>query len=569
MGPKARKGPKARPKNTENTAAKETVPLRKSPRLARSEGSDRSDHMLNTTLSTYSGSTEIIPPTAEASSPTPILHLQLDENPDQNQIPTASPRGSPGGNGGGNGGGNNSDMESLTARIQQLETEMRNRPVGAAYREEETNFNRAAMPTTSRESGGIRRRIRPKRRRGLSSSSSSSSEDNDDEDDDDTRNVTMMNPVTEKFVYTKPPKTAKMIPPFTGEKELWVVWYERFKAITAHWTHNEKLSAMLALVQGTAGEYVYDILPAKVRKNYNLLVTEMTSRFKKIISLTSYRNKYSKIKQKSTQSLEELAAVIRKTYEKAYPDRAPQTKREDLLRKFLDSLYDPKTKLALEFFKEPESIEEALEKAIAYEDAKGESPPKAKVRRVDVEGMSTEDIFEAVLADEQETVKNEPDRTKNREGNNQTNDTLKKLEAQMTTLLKQNEEKQTQGSSKPQRIRQGNVQQQQTKVSPPTTDNKLICWNCTRVGHISRNCLQDPRQCYTCQRWGHIQRFCPSTNGTERSSQNPFSANQSSGSPNRPQNYYGRNPQRPNRGVDPVPPLMGQGGQAVTRGTTN
>ena len=132
MGPKPRKGPKTRPKNTENTAAKETMTLRKSPRLARSEGSDQGDGLLNATLSTYSGSTEIIPPTAEAISPTPVVHLKNGESPplipeenlDQNQIPTASPRGSPGGYGGGNGGGNNSDMESLTARIQQLETEM-------------------------------------------------------------------------------------------------------------------------------------------------------------------------------------------------------------------------------------------------------------------------------------------------------------------------------------------------------------------------------------------------------------------------------------------------------------
>ena len=93
---------------------------------------------VHSTLSVCSGSTEIIPPTAEAISPTPVIHLQNGESPpriqeeklDQNQIPTASPQGSPGGNGCGYGGGNNPDMKSLTACIQQLETEMRNRHVG-------------------------------------------------------------------------------------------------------------------------------------------------------------------------------------------------------------------------------------------------------------------------------------------------------------------------------------------------------------------------------------------------------------------------------------------------------
>ena len=476
MGPKPKKKPKTHPKSS--TAAKESVPLRKSPRIAQSEDSDRSDQALNPALSAYSGSTEIIPPTAINQSP--VLNLQIGDNPDLNQIPTSS---FPGISPGGNGGGNNSDMESLNARIQQLETEVRARPVGVTHRQGETSPIQSAMPM-SHESG---RPIAPncsKRRRELSSISS---DDDDDEKDDDGEDTTTRNSMAKKFVYTKPPKTAKMIPPFTGEKELWAVWFARFEAITAQWTHNEKLSAMLALLQGSAGEYVFDILPAKVRVNYNLLVREMTSRFKKIISLTSYRNKYAKIKQKSTQSLEELAAVIRKMYEKAYPDREPQTKREDLLRKFLDSLYDPKTRLTLEYFKEPKSIEEALEKAIAYEDAKGEKSPKAKVRRIDTEEMSAKDILETVLADAQDCgsngPSNGPSNTMIKDQNNGTNEAMKKLETQMATLLKQNDEKQKRIQAKPRKVRRGNIQQ--TRVPPSTRDNEVICWNCSRVGHIS------------------------------------------------------------------------------------
>ena len=591
MGPKPKKkGPKAPTKGKPATVAKEIMPLRKSPRLARSEVTDQNDPPLATTLSAYSGSTDIIPPTPYDNN-TAVPHVPNNDGPpllvrqdnlgDYQTSPVALQSESPRNN----SGSYHSDMESLTARvrqleteacIRQLETETRIRPGEIRPAREETSGHRVAIPTNSRtprEAGGPRTTTRPNRRRELSPSSSSEDDDDDNEDDYDDQDPPALSRAAEKFVYTKPPKTAKMIPPFTGEKELWVVWLSRFEAITAQWTHNEKLSAMLALLQGTAGEYAFDILPARVRKNYNLLVKELTSRFKKIISLTSYRNKYSKIKQKSTQSLEELAAVIRKTYEKAWPGREPQTKREDLLRKFLDSLYDPKTRLALEFFKEPESIEEALEKAIAYEDAKGENPPRSKVRRMEVDEMPSEDILEALLADEPDSGNKEPKNPKNKATDTGgTSETLKKLETQMNTLLKQKDDKPTRRRPPNlRRIRQGYIRQ--TRVPPPRTGTtEMICWNCSRTGHVSRYCMQNPRQCNTCQRYGHMAQFCPSTNGTQRRSQNPFSANQPGGFQNRPQNNFpGNRPQHNGTNGHPPPPpqVTGTGGQAATRETTN
>ena len=240
-----------------------------------------------------------------------------------------------------------------------------------------------------------------------------------------------------------------------------------------------------------------------------------------------------------------------------------------MLRKFLDSLYDPKTRLALEYFKEPKSIEEALEKAIAYEDAKGENQPKAKVRRIDTEEMSSEDILEMVLADAQGPENNEPNNTKIKDENNGTNEALKKLETQVTTLVKQNDEKQKRRRANPRKVHRGNIRQ--TRVPSTATDNEPICWNCSRVGHISRKCPVNPRQCHTCQRWGHIKRFCPSASGPERRSQNPFSANQSGGFQNRSQNNFLVNQPRLNETANQpqVPPLRGTGGQAATRQTTN
>ena len=302
------------------------------------------------------------------------------------------------------------------------------------------------------------------------------------------------------LLNTDPPKAVKVIPAFTGENELWTMWLGRFKAISSQWTDNEKLSAMLPLLRGTAGTYVFDILPAHIRGNYDLLIKELTARFKKIITTTHYKKEYSKIKQRPTQSLENLAIVIRETYEKAWPDREPHIKQEDLLWKFIDSLYDPHTRLALEYYKEPESIDEALEKAIAYEDATREMATKTPLSQIEATKMSLEDVQDAEPANE------------NNKGNNMsyvksgvkgtgTSEALKKLDAKLNKLLEQ-------GGERPRQQRLRIRRNRQTGLMPNRNLPTPTCWNCSTVGHFSRSCPYERQQCHTCQKFGHLAQYC-------------------------------------------------------------
>ena len=48
--------------------------------------------------------------------------------------------------------------------------------------------------------------------------------------------------------------------------------------------------------------------------------------------------------QKSSESVEEYAAELKRLYDKANANRDEDTRREDLLRKFLDGLYDKKAR---------------------------------------------------------------------------------------------------------------------------------------------------------------------------------------------------------------------------------
>ena len=301
MGPKPNKGPYPKSKNF--IIAKDRAPLRKSPRLARLEVTDPNYSLFATKLNAHSDSTV------------------GKDNVGNEQTPTTSPQS-------GNhrrDRSNLSDMESLTTRIPPLlETVGQTQPIERTCSEEEAPHNRSIMSTnatTSEGLGGQRTTTCSNRMRELSCSNSSDidNEDNNDNNDNDDRDSTTSNQTAERFVYTDPPKAVKVIPAFTGENELWTVWFGRFKAISSQWTDNEKLSAMLPLLQGTAGTYVFDTLPAH-------------------------------------------------------------------------------TRLALEYYKEPESVHEALEKVIAYEDATKEMPTKATIRQTKADEMSSEDAMEAGTA---------------------------------------------------------------------------------------------------------------------------------------------------------------------------
>ena len=267
MGPKPKKGPYSKSQNF--IAAKERTPLRKSPRLAWSEVTYQNDPQLDATVDTCSGST----PTAPAQSGT----CRKDS------------------------GSNMSDMESTTAHMcipQLLETVGQTQHIEMTCSQGETPHDRLIMPTnatTLEGLGGARTKTRSNGMRELSSSNSSDGDNDNDDDnnDNDDRDPTTSNQAAERFVYTDPPKAVKVIPAFTGENELWTAWLGRFKAISSQWTDNEKLSAMLPLLQGTAGTYVFDILPAHTRGNYDLLIKELTARFKKIITATHYKKEYS------------------------------------------------------------------------------------------------------------------------------------------------------------------------------------------------------------------------------------------------------------------------------------
>lgn len=74
--------------------------------------------------------------------------------------------------------------------------------------------------------------------------------------------------------------------------------------------------------------------------------------------------------QKPGDTASQYGAEFKKLYDKVYQDRNPETRREDLLRRFLEGLTDENARFQIEFVKEPADIEEAIRHVIYFTGAK-------------------------------------------------------------------------------------------------------------------------------------------------------------------------------------------------------
>ena len=157
------------------------------------------------------------------------------------------------------------------------------------------------------------------------------------------------------------------IPAFTG-KESWNVWYTRFRDISKRrgWSEEKKLDELLPKLQGSAGEFVYDQLPSKVRQNYSALTRELKNRFRKVVNPKTYSTKFAASNQKPNQSVEDYAAELKMLYDKAFPTRDRRTRNEDLLRRFLNGLADKDAKFQVEYVKNPADIDTAVDEVVNF-----------------------------------------------------------------------------------------------------------------------------------------------------------------------------------------------------------
>ena len=161
------------------------------------------------------------------------------------------------------------------------------------------------------------------------------------------------------------------IPAFTGD-ERWDIWKKMFDrtAVTNGWSEIEKLAQLLPRIQGSAGDFVHGQLSNDVAYDYDRLVRELESRYRVIETPKMFGAQFSNRKQKQNETVFEYAADLKRLYDKAHSNRDTQTRKEDLLRRFLDGLHDDEARFAVEFNKDPNTIDEAVNQVINFQEAK-------------------------------------------------------------------------------------------------------------------------------------------------------------------------------------------------------
>ena len=155
---------------------------------------------------------------------------------------------------------------------------------------------------------------------------------------------------------------------------------------------------LLPLLQGSSADFVFTQLPTRFLSDYQQLVAELNNRYRLIETPKTFAARFSKRDQKHSETAEEYAAELKRLYDKAHQGRDPQTREEDLVRRFLNGLKNEEARFEVEYNKEPTNINEAVFHVVNYiqtrkstHDTYSDKKYKKYVRRTSVESSEDED----------------------------------------------------------------------------------------------------------------------------------------------------------------------------------
>ena len=162
------------------------------------------------------------------------------------------------------------------------------------------------------------------------------------------------------------------LPAFTGNgTDSWKVWFSRFTTVADlnNWDDPTRLSELVQRLQGTAADFVFDEIPNDIISSFQSLVHELGLRFQSVETTKTFRVQFGKRTQRIGESVEDYSAELKRIYDKAYPGRNPEMRQQLLLQQFLNGLRNKQAKFAVEYFKEPCTIEDAVHHVVTYMEA--------------------------------------------------------------------------------------------------------------------------------------------------------------------------------------------------------
>ena len=323
-----------------------------------------------------------------------------------------------------------------------------------------------------------------------------SSDSSSDEEDD--IQCSLSTPKTSRLFQDRSYSKAfgAKLPPFTGTEQR-RVWYNRFESVASlnGWDDHEKLQQLLPRVQGKAAEFVFGQLKPAVTNRYPALIKEMKERFDEIQTTKTYVTQFGRRNQSYKETPEEYAAELKRLYDRAYPRRGPETRQEDLLRRFLMGLNNNSARIHVELNKEPTTIEEAVHYVVHYFEA-ARNPHNGSQNEDDQERSQRTRQVKSDNKSNKESSEHKKQKTEKTEIGKQKDKTVKFTDQRaeqcgnqaMVCMNKEDLEELLKGMMA---NLKGSLNSTSTQSRSSYNENKkVVCYTCNEPGHISRNCPQ-------------------------------------------------------------------------------
>ena len=224
---------------------------------------------------------------------------------------------------------------------------------------------------------------------------------------------------------------------------------------------------------------------------------------------------FSKRNQKQSETVEDYAAELKRLYDKAHPGREDKTRREDLLRRFLDGIADREASSQVEFIcKSLKDIDQAVEEVINYQ----QLHKKARGCRIQDENESSdeEDIRYAGRGPGRPKNKRnfEPFGPNNQQQQNtsQTNGTSQGNGNGTSGLPSQSQNVGDIPAVPQYNAHQGNQNQnvglQNFNLQGPNQNYNMPAQNSYNQGYNRNYSPRPPPTCYRCNELGHTSKNC-------------------------------------------------------------
>ena len=348
-------------------------------------------------------------------------------------------------------------------------------------------------------------------RRHDSDDDDSDPEDSSDDEDNDSDGSHASNASLSSDISARGASDFKAkIPAFTG-KEKWNVWFKRYKGIAQRreWTKAMKLDMLLQKMEGDAGEFVYDQLSSKTRKNYKLLTRELHHRFMTVENKETFEARFDNRDKKSSESLEEYVADLRKLYDKGHPHRDHKVREEDILKRLLNGIGDDKAAFHIQRVKNIRSVDKAVAEIISFQEVK-KLRSKARTRQIKVQELdaSSSDESESESESGSETqvervarAGRPPKADKNQKNEKEPPDMvpvstsdLQQIRDQIEKFTEELAKSRSDGSSNSDSDsghKKKSKWQRKKQNSPQWNGNRVNfrCLNCLQTGHNARECV--------------------------------------------------------------------------------